>query len=204
MADQRLPDIQSLLEAKSDQTNAADLVGAGVTGTIVHMTVNLEAKQQAMTIWLDCLPRNKPWKPCKTALRILSHGWKTTDPNAWLGRRVQLYYEEDVHFEKQKTGGIRVQAMSHTKPFRISLAEKRGKFRMWEIGSLPDTGPRQDVSPPDLDTALADLDLTAAEVDAYLLAEGRPVAADLDDSKRAALAGALPKIADKIRARRTP
>lgn len=198
-----MADISVLLQAKSDQSNAADLIGAPVVGTIMHIQTNLDAKQQPMSIWLDCLPKNRPWRPCKTAMRIMSHAWGTDD-QAWLGRRVALYHEPDVTFEKNQTGGIRISALSNTKPFRISLAERRGKYRMWEIGSLPDTAPRRDVSPPDLDAALADLELTAAEVDAYLISEGRPPIADLDDAKRAALAGHLSKIADKIRARRTP
>lgn len=197
-----MADISVLLQAKSDQSNAADLIGAPVVGTILKVVSKLDAQQQPTSIWLDCLPAAKPWRPCKTALRIMSHAWGSEDQD-WVGRRVALYYESEVTFEKHKPGGIRISGLSHTKPFRISLAEKRGKFRMWEIGSLPDNGARRDVSPPDLDAALADLELTIAEVDAYLTSEGRPPIADLDDAKRAALAGHIAKLADKIRARRT-
>lgn len=196
-----MADISQLLLAKSDQSNAADLIGAPVVGTIVRVEVK-DSPDQPMSIWMDCLPKGRPWRPCKTAMRILSFGWGP-ETDAWVGRRVGLYYEPKVSFGKDQTGGIRVQSMSHTRGFRISLAERRGQFRLWEIEGLPDTGPRRDVSPPDLDAVLSDLEITRQEVDDYLTSEGRPIVADLDDAKRAALAGHMSKIADKIRARRT-
>ncbi len=198
-----LPDIAALLEAKSNQSNAADLISRPVVGTIMHKTVNLTAQQQPVSIWLDCLPRDKPWKPCKTALRLMAGAWGTTDPNVWIGRRVRLYHEEDVHFEKNRTGGIRVSHVSHiTSPYRKALQEKRGKFRMWEVHPLSADAPRVDASPPDLDATMADLELTRDEVDAYLVSQSKPPIGDLDDAQRVALAGALPKLADKIRAKR--
>jgi hypothetical protein len=199
-----MADISQLLLAKSDQSNAADLIGAPVVGRILRVDVNLGARQQHVSIWMDCLPDKRPWKPCKTAMRILSHGWGP-ETDSWVGRRVGLYYEEDVTFEGKQTGGIRVEKMSHlSRGFRISLASTRGKYRMWEVAPLGDDVPRQDAAPPDLDATLADLELSSAEVDAYLVAAGRPPIADLEPAQRVALAVHVRNAADKIRARRTP
>lgn len=198
-----MADISQLLLAKSDQSNAADLIGSPVVGTIQRVEVRPDAKEQPVSIWLDCLPKGRPWKPCKTALRLLSHGWGP-DSDQWVGRRVRLYYEPDVQFGKEQTGGIRVQAMSHTPGFRVALAERRGKYRMWEVAALGSDVPRQDASPPDLDATLADLEIAPAEVDAYLADAGRPPIAQLEPAQRVALAVHVRNVADKIRARRTP
>lgn len=198
-----MADISQLLLAKSDQSNAADLIGAPVVGTILRVEAKIDAKEQPVSIWLDCLPKGRPWRPCKTAMRLLSHGWGP-ETDQWVGRRVGLYYEPDVTFGKEQTGGIRVEKMSHTRGFRVALAEKRGKYRMWEIAPLSDSAPRQDANPPDLDATLADLEIAPAEVDAYLVEKGRPPIAALDVAQRVALAVHVRSVADKIRARRAP
>lgn len=196
-------DISQLLLAKSDQSNAADLIGAPVTGTVLRVEVKLDAKEQPVSVWLDCLPRGRPWRPCKTAMRLLSEGWGP-DTDRWVGRRLRLYHEPEVTFGRMQTGGIRVAAMSHIKRggLRVALPERRGQYRMWVIEELPGDAPRVDAAPPDLDATMADLDLTRDEVDAYLVSQSKPPIGDLDDAQRVALAGALPKLADKIRAKR--
>jgi hypothetical protein len=112
--------------ARSDQLNADDLVGGPRTFTVKE--VRRGDNEQPVAIVLEEFPANRPFKPSKTVLRILSYVWgEETDD--WPERpRFTLYRDAKVKWGGQEIGGIRVSHMSHiTERKKIALAESKGK-----------------------------------------------------------------------------
>lgn len=130
--------------ARSDQLNADDLVGGPRTFTVAE--VRRGDNEQPVAIVLEEYPANRPFKPSKTVLRLLSHVWgEETDD--WPERpRFTLYRDAKVKWAGQEIGGIRVSHMSHIdKPVKIALAESKGKKSLIVVEPLPDDAP---ASPP--------------------------------------------------------
>lgn len=101
-------DISHAILPKSDQKNADDfIVGAG-TFTITNVSVT-DAKEQPVWVYLDNDP--KPWKPCKSMLRVLGKLWGTK-AGAWKGKRLTLYRDDKVTWAGAEVGGIRISHMS--------------------------------------------------------------------------------------------
>ena len=126
--------------ARSDQLNADDLVGGPRTFTVAE--VRRGDNEQPVAIVLEEFPPNRPFKPSKTVLRLLSHVWgEETDD--WPERpRFTLYRDAKVKWAGQEIGGIRVSHMSHiTAPVKIALAESKGKKTLHVVQPLPDDAP---------------------------------------------------------------
>lgn len=126
--------------ARSDQLNADDLVGGPRTFTVVE--VRRGDNEQPVAIVLEEYPANRPFKPSKTVLRLLSHVWgEETDD--WPERpRFTLYRDARVKWAGQEIGGIRVSHMSHIdKPVKIALAESKGKKSLHVVDPLPADAP---------------------------------------------------------------
>lgn len=120
-------DIAKFNEAKSDQINAADLSGREMVIKIREVRYQPE-KDQPLDIFYDG-DSGKPWRPSKAAGRIIAHFWGTETDN-WIGRLVRLYNDETVKFGNERTGGIRINAMSHIKEkttVRVPIARMRYK-----------------------------------------------------------------------------
>jgi hypothetical protein len=132
--------------ARSDQLNADDLVGGPRTFTVAE--VRRGDNEQPVAIVLEEFPPNRPFKPSKTVLRLLSHVWgEETDD--WPERpRFTLYRDAKVKWAGQEIGGIRVSHMSHidwvhkgAKQVKIALAESKGKKSLTVVDSLPNDAP---------------------------------------------------------------
>ena len=138
-------DISKTLEAKSDQLNAADLLGGPITVTITAYKIVNDEKQP---VWLSIglqQPdgKDKPWKPCKTVRRLLVAAWETPKVSEWVGRSVRLNRDASVVYSAKEVGGIRVEAASHlAKPFEMMLAEVRGKPKQFVIQPLKASPPK--------------------------------------------------------------
>lgn len=114
-------DITPFIQAKSDQLNADDLIGGPITARITNVRVT-GGDQQPVTVELD---EGKPWKPCKTTMRVLAALW---GPRAgeWVGRMVRLYRDPAVRYGGVEVGGIRISGMSHIdKPKVITLSSSK-------------------------------------------------------------------------------
>ena len=130
--------------AKSDQLNADDLIGGPRTFTVKE--VRRGDAEQPVAIVLEEFPDNRPFKPSKTVLRILSYVWgEETDD--WPERpRFTLYRDAKVKWAGQEIGGIRVSHMSHiTERKKIALAESSNKKTLHVVDPLPESAP---TSPP--------------------------------------------------------
>lgn len=172
-----IKDITPHIAAKSDQLNADDLMGGPREVTITR--VRKGSSDQPVEIHLaEC----KPWRACKTSLRILAAAWGT-QTSEWVGRRVLLARDPSVRWAGVEVGGIRPTALSHIDgPLTLQLSVSRGKKVAHRIQCLGDA---RIVRP--LDELLADLEITARELDDWLAAGQRPIVSDLSDDQRAKL-----------------
>lgn len=105
-----MADVSFALEAKSDQLNALDIVGAEPVIRIREVKVIPGAAAQGVWIYFDG-DKNRPWKPSKGMLRVLA-GAYGRDSSAWVGKRVKIYYESTVKYAGADVGGIRIRALS--------------------------------------------------------------------------------------------
>lgn len=127
-------DITPFIQAKSDQLNADDLIGGPITARIVNVKVT-GGDQQPVTVELD---QGKPWKPCKTTMRVLAALW---GPRAgeWVGRSVRLYRDPSVKYGGVEVGGIRISGMSHIdKPKVLTLSSSKKTKTEYRIEVLKD------------------------------------------------------------------
>lgn len=104
-----MPDISQTLEAKSDQLNATDIIGAEPIIRIREVQIKQSAEQP---IWIHFDgDNNRPWKPSKGMRRILAAAWGR-DSDAWIGKQAQLMYEPSVIYAGKEVGGIRIKSVS--------------------------------------------------------------------------------------------
>jgi hypothetical protein len=151
-------DFGETLTAKSDQLNADDLVGGPIT---VQITDAKRGDSPEQPLVLRLSGDHRPWKPCKTARRILAACVGSTNTGALIGRWVRLYRDPDVTWAGKAVGGIRVDGMSGIdRPVTIALAlNKKAKA---EHRIVPIRPPADDKPAPPADP-LADLAATARQ-----------------------------------------
>ena len=117
-------DMARFVEAKSDQLNADDLIGAPRTITVTRVTGN--DGDQPVSIHYDG-DGGKPFKPCKTIRRILLAVWGRHAAD-YVGRSMTLYRDDGVTFGGLNVGGIRISHMSHIdKETMVVVMKSKGK-----------------------------------------------------------------------------
>lgn len=127
-------DISESLAPTSDQLDAIELVSGPRIFTIER--VSKGSDEQPVNVHFSDFPR--PWRPSKGMRRILAYCWGP-DASQWTGRRVELYFDPDVTFGKDKPGGTRIRALSHIdQPKSVPLLVSRGKSAMFKVDPLPD------------------------------------------------------------------
>ena len=128
-----MDDITETLAAKSDQLNAADLVGGGVNVTIQAVKVNKGSDQP---VSIDIGQGMQPYKPCKTMRRLLAAIWGTSSVN-WVGHSMTLYCDMEVMWAGQKAGGIRISHVTGISANRdIPLRSSKHKVTTYTISPL--------------------------------------------------------------------
>jgi hypothetical protein len=126
--------IEDTLAPASDQLDAIELVAGPRTFTITE--VSRGNAEQPIQISLAEFPR--VWRPSKGMRRVLAAGWGT-DASTWTGHRVTLYFDPNVSFGKERTGGTRISHMSHIdRPLSVPLLVTRGKSAVFTVQPLPD------------------------------------------------------------------
>lgn len=113
-----MSDIGFALEAKSDQLNAVDIMGA--EPVIRIREVRVKSGEQPVSVYFDG-DNNRPWKPSKGMLRILAGAWGR-DSSQWVGKYAQIYFEPSVLYAGKEVGGIRIRALSDIDPRGLSFA----------------------------------------------------------------------------------
>lgn len=137
-------DMSPYIVPKSDQLNAEDFLGGAQVFTVAEVRTS-DAKEQPVSVILA--GGFRPWKPCKTTLRILTLAWGS-DGSRWVGRSVKLYRDPSVLWAGKPEGGIRIAALSHIPRAieeRLSVAKgKRAPVRV-EILDVREIPPRDEV-----------------------------------------------------------
>jgi hypothetical protein len=114
-------DVTAAAAPRSDQLNADDLIAGPVTVTITGVrpakVAPQEGKPAADVIYVE-ITGYKPWKPCKTMIRVLGTEWGFNAAK-WVGRSLTLYRDPAVRFGGDAVGGIRVSHMSHIAKARV-------------------------------------------------------------------------------------
>jgi len=112
--------------SKSDQANAADLLGGPLLGTIVDIQMT-GSSDQPVSIFLDSHPQ--PWKPSKTFRRVLATCWPES-PSEWIGRQVVIYCDPTIKWAGEPVGGIAISHLSHiSKSIPVSVNAAKNKKR---------------------------------------------------------------------------
>lgn len=131
-----MADITATLKAKSDQLNAADLIGGPATVTVERVDVNVNA-DQPVAMHLTGM-QGRPYKPSKGMRRVLAEGWGP-ETDAWVGKSLTLYRNPDVLWAGEKAGGIEVAAMSGLSgPLSTSVRVNRKSARKHTVQPLAD------------------------------------------------------------------
>lgn len=167
-------DITPALAPKSDQLDAADLIGSPPRiFTITEVSENTAelADQQPVNIRLAEFPRW--WRPSKGMLRVLADNWGK-ETGVWVGRRVELYGEPEVYFGKEKRGGTRIKRLSNIPKSKTTLVNPRGgRNAYWTVDPLPELTTADRVAALRAEWQTADPDRrTVIETEVKALQEG--------------------------------
>jgi len=132
-------DISDTIIAKSDQLNAADLIGSPITVTITK--VSKGDGDQPVSISYDG-DKGKPFKPCKSVRRLLVGMWGK-DATKYVGRRLTLYFDPRVTWAGKEEGGVRVSHASHIDgEFKMALRASKAKTVMTTVKPLSSDAPK--------------------------------------------------------------
>jgi hypothetical protein len=101
-------DMSSTIVAKSDQINAADLVGSSRTVTIRDVKIK-PGDDQPVSILIE--GDAKAFRPCKGVRRLLVSVWGP-DASKYVGESMTLFNDPKVTWAGKEEGGIRVSHMT--------------------------------------------------------------------------------------------
>lgn len=128
-------DLTMAAKPKTDQLNFDDFID-GKPKTITITEVKVKEGEQPVAYHYEG-DNGKPWKPCKSMIRVLIAVWGS-DGKTHRGRRLTLYGDPNVRFGPEKVGGIRISHMSNIdQPIVLPLTTTRGKKAAFTIQPLP-------------------------------------------------------------------
>src|SRR5690554_8237334 len=113
-----MTDVTFALQAKSDQLNGVDIMGA--EPVIRIRDVKVKQGDQPVSVFFDG-DHNRPWKPSKGMLRVLAGAWGR-DSSQWIGKHAQIYFEPSVVYAGKPVGGIRIRALADIEPRGLQFA----------------------------------------------------------------------------------
>lgn len=116
-------DMSATIVAKSDQINAADLVGISRTITIRDVKIK-PGDDQPVSVLIE--GDQKAFRPCKGVRRLMVRVWGA-DASKYVGQSMTLFQDPTVTWAGKPEGGIRVSHMTGLKeaiiePMRTSRA----------------------------------------------------------------------------------
>jgi hypothetical protein len=123
MSEATADEIRQSIVPKSDQLNADDLVSGPITVRIER--VRSGDREQPIIVEISGYP-GRPYKPCKTMLRILSTAY-TIDAKNWIGKSMTLYRDPNVLWGGVRVGGIRISHLEipETTAFSVTLSRTK-------------------------------------------------------------------------------
>lgn len=155
-------DMGDTLAPKSDQLDGVDLAASGPqVFTITKVTVKKDNVQQPVSISLAEFPR--VWRPNLNTRRVIAGAWGKKG-SAYVGRRVRLFYDPDVHYGGIQTGGVRISHMSDLpdgRPFSWPIIKGKGRSEMYTVDPLTEPASRPAPTADDV-AACSDVDTLRA------------------------------------------
>ena len=103
-------DMKQVIEPRSDQLNADDLIAGSMTIKITGVDIR-GGQEQPISIHFEG-DNGKPYKACKSMCRVMVSTWGA-DSKKYTGRSMTLYREPTVKWGGMEVGGIRISHMSH-------------------------------------------------------------------------------------------
>lgn len=126
-------DMSAVIQPKSDQINADDLIGGAMTVTIEGVNIS-PRDDQPISIKLRGM--TKVYRPCKSMARVMVQAWGA-DASKYAGRSLTLYRDPKVKWGGMEVGGIRISHMSHIESgMTLMLTETRANRKPFKIGVL--------------------------------------------------------------------
>jgi hypothetical protein len=125
-------DMSSTIVAKSDQINAADLVGT--TRTITIREVRITNDDQPVSVYFE--GDSKAFRPCKGVRRLMVRVWGL-DANKYVGQSMTLFQDPTVTWAGKPEGGIRVSHMTGlSEPITEAMRTSRNATKPYVIKPL--------------------------------------------------------------------
>lgn len=148
-----MSDMTKMIEAKSDQLNADDLLAGPITVRIRDVKTK-QGGEQPCWIYYDG-DNDKPFKPSKSMARVLVAAWGD-DSKAYIGKSMTLFRDPDVKWAGMKVGGIRISAMSGLqRSLTIALTETRGVKKLFTVSPLREVAAAEQKAEPTLEQKAA-------------------------------------------------
>lgn len=126
-------DMSQIIQPKSDQINADDMISGPMTVTIDAVNISprddqpISIKMQGMT---------KVFRPCKSMSRVMVQAWGA-DASKYAGRSMTLYRDPKVKWGGLEVGGIRISHMSHIDaPLQMMLTHTRSQRAPFKVSPL--------------------------------------------------------------------
>lgn len=127
-------DMQAVIVARSDQTNADDLITGPKTITITKVDVRPNTEQPVSVYYEG--DAGKPYKPGLSMRRIMVYAWGPESKD-YVGRSMTLYRDPTVVFGKLAVGGIRISHMSHLgEDMEVALRASKGVSKLFGVKPL--------------------------------------------------------------------
>jgi hypothetical protein len=104
-----MTNMSKVIEARSDQLNADDLIGGTMTIKITGVDIK-GGQEQPVSIHFEG-DNGKPYKACKSMCRVMVSAWGADSKN-YIGRSMTLYRDPKVKWGGMEVGGIRISHMS--------------------------------------------------------------------------------------------
>ena len=132
-------DMSSTIVAKSDQINAADLVG--ITRTITIREVKIKpGDDQPVSVLIE--GDQKAFRPCKGVRRLMVRVWGP-DASKYVGQSMTLFQDPTVTWAGKPEGGIRVSHMSGLKDAIVEpMRTSRAATKPYKIEPLSQGAPK--------------------------------------------------------------
>ena len=129
-----MSDMTAIIQPKSDQLNADDLLSGPRTIKITKVEVN-PGVEQPCTVHYEG-ENGRPFKPCKSMARVMVLVWGA-DSKQYAGKSMTLYHDPEVKWGGMKVGGIRISHMSDMKSNApLMLTVTRGKKAPYSVKPL--------------------------------------------------------------------
>ena len=153
-------DMSSTIVARSDQINAADLVGTSRTITIREVKIS-PSDDQPVSVLVE--GDQKAFRPCKGVRRLMVRVWGA-DASKYVGQSMTLFQDPTVTWAGKPEGGIRVSHMSGLQePITEAMRTSRAATKPYKIMPLADA-PKQNANAKQTAEQWADEQAGAASV----------------------------------------